>query len=310
MKTVFMGTPGFSLPALEALAELGLRIVAVYTKPDRPKGRGLRMEMPPVKQWAEARGLPVLQPSSLRKREAQEEFAGLRPDVVVVAAYGHILPKEVLEVPAKGFVNIHPSMLPLYRGTSPVVTALLDGAEATGVSLMLLDEGMDTGPLLACREDPILAEDTAESLTGRLFQKGADLLREALPRWLDGEIAPVPQDDRQATVTRMIRREDGEADWSLPAEVLERRVRAYTPWPGLYTYWGGKQIKILSATVVTCEGEPGLVLPLGQENTPIGIGTGRHVLGLRRVLLEGKRAVSATEFAQGYRDFVGSRLPG
>lgn len=310
MKTVFMGTPGFSLPVLEVLAELGLPIVAVYTKPDRPKGRGLRMEMSPVKQWAEARGFPVLQPSSLRKREAQEEFAGLRPDVVVVAGYGRILPKEVLVVPAKGFVNIHPSMLPLYRGTSPVVAALLDGAEATGVSLMLLDEGMDTGPLLARRAESILAEDTAESLTGRLFQKGADLLRETLPRWLNGEIAPVPQDDSQATVTRMIRREDGEADWTLPAEALERRVRAYTPWPGLYTYWGGKQIKILSATVVPCEGEPGLVVPLGQEDTPIGVGTGHQVLGLQRVLLEGKRAVSAGEFAQGYRDFVGSRLPG
>jgi len=309
MKAIFMGTPDFALPVLEALVRLGLPVAAVYTGPDRPRGRGLREAPSPVKQWAQACGLQVLQPVSLRRGEAQQEMAAIQPDVIVVAAYGKILPREVLEIPPKGCLNIHPSLLPLYRGPSPVVTALLDGAQFTGVSLMLLDEGMDTGPLLAQQEEPILRHDTAESLTQRLFQKGAELLEGALPGWFAGNVLAWPQDDSRATVTRLVRREDGEADWRLSAAELERKVRAYTPWPSLYTRWKGKLLKVLEATVVPGDGRPGLVVPLEQAGVPCGVATGQGVLGLRRVLLEGKRALSSTEFVRGYRDFIGSELP-
>lgn len=309
MNIVFMGTPEFAVPVLDVLSEMDVSIVAAYTKEDKPRGRGLRVVVSPVKKWAVDHGVMVLQPPSFRQPEAVRQLAALRPDVAVVAAYGRILPREVLAIPPKGFVNIHPSMLPRYRGPSPVVTALLDGVKSTGVSLMLLDEGMDTGPILAQREEPVLPNDTAESLTARLFQRGAELLRETLPAWLRGEISPVPQDGSKATVTRMVQREDGEADWGLPAVELERRVRAYTPWPGLYTRWKGKQVRIVEATVMAGDDEPGVVVALDDRETPCGVATGRGVLGIKRLLLEGGRPMQAAEFVQGYRDFVGSRLP-
>ena len=309
MKAVFMGTPEFSLPVLEGLERLGLDVSAVYTRPDKPRGRGLEMEAPPAKRWARKHGLRVMQPSSLRTADAQRELAALQPEVIVVAAYGQILPKEVLRIPDKGVVNVHPSLLPLYRGTSPVVTALLEGAEVTGVTLMLMDEGMDTGPVLARCEEPVRPEDTAETLTRRLFLLGAELMAETLPRWLAGEVVPQPQDEARATLTRLVRRKDGEADWTLPAYQLERRVRAYTPWPGLYTRWKGRTLKVLQASVVPGEGEAGLVVPLQQLEAACGVVTGQGVLGLKTVLLEGRRPLASGEFVRGYRDFMGSRLP-
>lgn len=309
MKAVFMGTPEFSVPVLEGLERLGLDVVAVYTRPDRPKGRGLGMEAPPVKRWARKREFKVVQPPSLRSPDAQKELAALHPEVIVVAAYGQILPQEVLRIPAKGCVNVHPSLLPLYRGTAPVVTALLEGAEVTGVTLMLMDEGMDTGPVLARRQERVRPGDTTETLTRRLFLLGAELVVETLPRWLVGEVVPEPQDETRATVTRLVRRKDGEADWTLPAYQLERRVRAYTPWPGLYTHWKGRRLKVLQATVVPGEGEVGLVVPLRQPEAACGVVTGQAILGLNTLLVEGRRPVSSRDFVRGYRDFIGSRLP-
>jgi len=309
MKAVFMGTPEFSVPVLEGLERLGLDVVAVYTRPDKPKGRGLGMEAPPVKRWARQRKLKVMQPPSLRSPDAQKELAALHPEVIVVAAYGQILPQEVLRIPAKGCVNVHPSLLPLYRGTSPVVTALLEGAEVTGVTLMLMDEGMDTGPVLARRQERVRPFDTTETLTRRLFLLGAELVVETLPRWLVGKLVPQPQDEARATVTRLVRGKDGEADWALPAYQLERRVRAYTPWPGLYTHWKGRRLKVLQATVVPGEGQAGLVVPLDQPEAACGVVTGQAILGLNTLLMESRRPVSSREFVQGYRDFVGSRLP-
>lgn len=310
-KVVFMGTPDFSLPVLERLEQSELDVVAVYTRPDKPRGRGLRVEASPVKRWAQQHGLRVMQPASLRARDVQEELAALRPEVVVVAAYGQILPREVLQIPARGCVNVHPSLLPLYRGASPVVTALLEGAEVTGVTLMLMDEGMDTGPILAQRKEAIRPSDTADTLTPRLFLLGADLLAETLPRWLAGEVVPQPQDEARATVTRPVRREDGEADWMLPALQLERRVRAYTPWPGLYTYWKGRTLKVLESTVVPGVGKEkaGLVVPVSQPETVCGVVTGQDILGLKTLLLAGRRPLASQEFVRGYRDFIGSRLP-
>jgi len=253
----------------------------------------------------------VFQPPSLRPHEAQAQLAALEPDLIVVAAYGKILPPQVLAIPPKGCLNLHPSLLPKYRGPSPVVAAILDGLEVTGVSIMLLDQGMDTGPILAQRPCPIAPQDTAESLTYRLFQLGAELLKETLPGWLKGEVQPVPQDHSQATYTRRIEKEDGQADWSHPAVVLERRLRAFTPWPGLYTRWKGKLLKVLAAVPLPqpAQAPPGTVVPLDNQDTPCGVTTGDGILGLRRLQLEGGKAQDARQFIIGYRDFIGSRLP-
>lgn len=310
-RLVFMGTPAFTLPVLQTLLSQGYRVVGVYTQPDRPSGRGLQPQAPPVKEAALQHGLPVFQPPSLRPPEAQAQLAALKPDLIIVAAYGKILPPQVLAIPPKGCLNLHPSLLPRYRGPSPVVAAILDGLEVTGVSIMLMDQGMDTGPVLAQRSCPIAPQDTAETLTYRLFQLGAELLKEILPGWLRGEVQPVPQDHSQATYTRRIEKEDGQADWSQPAVVLERRLRAFTPWPGLYTRWKGKLLKVLAAVPLPqpAQAPPGTVVRLDSQDTPCGVATGDGILGLRRLQLEGGKAQDARQFVIGYRDFIGSRLP-
>ncbi|MEK7778308.1 MAG: methionyl-tRNA formyltransferase, partial [Chloroflexota bacterium] len=245
MRAVFMGTPDFALPVLESLLSGGCQVVGVYTRPDQPAGRGRQPAPPPVKTYALGRGLPVFQPRSLRREEAVLELASLQPDVIVVAAYGRILPPEALAVPPLGVLNIHPSLLPKYRGPSPVITALLDGESVTGVTVMLMDEGMDTGKILAQRQAAILPHETAGELTDRLFRQGAELLLEVLPKWAAGELKPVPQEEAMATITRLYTKEDGDMDWSLPAAVLERRLRAFHPWPSCYTRWEGKLLRIL-----------------------------------------------------------------
>ena len=332
MRAVFMGTPEYVIPVMDVLCSLDAQVVAVYTQPDKPSGRGRTYEPPPVKKYALERGIEVFQPASLRRAEAQQQLASLRPDVTVVAAYGKILPTEVLNIPRRGSVNVHPSLLPKYRGPSPVATAILNGEKQTGTTLILLDEGMDSGPIIASRAVSIPAEATSESLTPRLFHLGADLLRENLPAWLTGEVRPRPQDDGQATVTRKLERVDGEAQWEITAEELERRLRAFTPWPGLFTRWKGKTLKILSAAPLLHlpeessslsegallstsymplgEGDaPGLVVPVNHAEVAAGVVTGRGVLGIRTLQLEGKRPVAVGAFLRGYRDFVGSKLP-
>ena len=317
MRVAFMGTPQYAVPVLERLMSLGgCQVVAVYTPPDRPRGRGREVECSPVKQAAMTMGLPVLQPQSFRSPEAQAELAALAPDVIVVAAYGRLLPPPVLEGPHHGCLNIHPSLLPKYRGPSPVVTAILDGAATTGVSLMLLDEGMDTGPIVAQQERPLTGQETAESLTQDLFRAGAELLVSSLAPWIAGALAATPQDDSQATVTRKLERADGAADWRLPAAELERRQRAFTPWPGLYTQWQGKSLRLLEVvgldepqgSTSPATGAPGVVVGLESGECPAGVTTGKGILGLRLVQLEGRRATSAEAFLRGYPDFIGSRL--
>ena len=316
MRTVFMGTPGDAIPVLEALLALKYGVVGAFTPPDKPSGRGGVPEQPPVKGFALEHGIEVFQPASLRRAEVQRELASLSPDLIVVAAYGKILPAEVLNIPARGCVNVHPSLLPRYRGPSPVATAILEGASHTGTTIMLMDEGMDTGPILCSRSVPMHpGAETTENLTPLLFQLGADLLKEVLPPWLEGEVAPTHQDHTQATFTRKLEKKDGEARWELPAEEVERRLRAFTPWPGLFTYWKGKTLKILEAalsrsSVGVCSGqEPGLVVPLDEPGTAAGVVTGRGVLGLKTLQMEGRRPISSEEFLRGYRDFPGSRLP-
>ena len=312
MRVVFMGTPAYVLPVLEALLSPGFQVVGIYTQPDRPSGRGRVAEPPPVKSFALEHGIKVFQPASLRRSEVQRELASLSPDVIVVAAYGKILPSEVLNIPLYGCVNVHPSLLPQYRGPSPVATAILEGEVHTGTTIMLLDEGMDTGPILAARQVPIEPETaTTESLTHLLLGIGADLLSEVLPRWLKSEVTPQPQDDSRATITRKLEKSDGEVNWELSAEEIERRLRAFTPWPGLFTYWQGKLLKILSVRPLAegIPGEPGLVVTLDGPEVAVGVVTGKGVLGLKNLQMEGRRAVSSEEFVRGYGNFPASVLP-
>ena len=309
LRVVFMGTPAFAVPVLQALAASdGVQVAAVYTRPDRPKGRGLAVEMPAVKSCALDLGLQVFQPASLRNEAAQEQLAGLEPEVIVVAAYGQLLPSAVLNAPSLGCLNLHPSLLPKYRGASPVATAILDGEAATGVTVMLLDEGMDTGPIVAQLEYPLSGDETAGDLTTALFKSGAELLLSQLGPWAAGEITAKAQDGALATVTRRLERGDGEADWKTPALELGRRCRAFNPWPGLYTQWGGKTLKLLEVEPVPGDAAPGAVVGLGAGETPVGVGTVDGILGLKSLQLEGRRAVSAAEFLSGYRQFVGAQL--
>ena len=228
-----------------------------------------------------------------------------------MAALGRILPQEILDIPRFGCLNIHPSLLPEYRGPSPVATAILEGEQVTGVTIMLMDAGLDSGPVLSQREVHVSAEDTTGSLTVRLAQVGAQLLLEKLPLWLEGEIKPQPQQEDKASYTRSIDKGDGDINWSLPALELWRRVRAFNPWPGCYTWWHGKRLRVNSAVPLDAEksGEEGKVIALPQMSTAkVGVETGKGVLGLLQVQLEGKKEVSAEEFDRGQRDFVGSYL--
>ena len=308
-----MGTPEFATPSLRALVEASARcgweVVAVATQPDRPAGRGKQLVASPVKQMATKFGIPVLQPASLRKDpDAVETLRLLAPDLVVVAAYGLILPKRVLEIPTFGCINVHASLLPAYRGASPITAALLDGLAETGVTIMLMDEGMDTGPSLRQAALPILPDDTTLSLSARLAEQGAALLVETLVGWLAGDVAPVAQEllPGEPSACRQIRKEDGLIDWSLPAVRIERMTRAYAPWPSAYTYWKGEPFKIVKASVIEDSATPGLV-----ERTESGaaIGTGEGRLLLHTVQPAGKRAMDVRSFLNGAPDFVGVTLP-
>ena len=313
MRLVFMGTPSFVIPVLEGLfAAENVQVVGVFTPPDRPRGRGRSPEMPLVKARALDLGLNVYQPDSLRSRQVQAELLELHPDVIVVAAYGKILPPPVLEAPPHGCLNLHPSLLPRHRGPSPVATAIEQGDMETGVTLMLLDQGMDTGPIITQRQYPLSSQETAEELTGALFKSGAELLLESLFPWVDGHLEARPQDEALATVTRKLERSDGLADWNVGAVAMERRARAYTPWPGLFTRWQGGVMKLLEVAVspspAGVEAPPGRVVPLSMADTPVGVVTAAGVLGLKTIQLEGRLPQPAAEFLRGHPQFIGSQL--
>ncbi|MCH8800698.1 MAG: methionyl-tRNA formyltransferase [Chloroflexi bacterium] len=316
MRLVFMGTPTFAVPVLAGLAGLeGWEVVGVYTPPDRPAGRGRQPQSSPVKNYAQEHGLPVFQPASLRSGEAQAALAALRPDVIIIAAYGKLLPKPVLDLPPMGCLNIHPSLLPRHRGPSPVITAILDGDQVTGVTLMLLDEGMDTGPLIARQTYRLNGTETAAGLTRTLFEIGGKLLIESLPRWRSGELNSMPQEDSLATVTRKFERADGLADWTQTAEELERRARAFTPWPGLFTHWNGSGLKLVDVSVMPTasasdDADVGVVVETGDPAAPAAVVTAHGLLGLKIVQLEGRRPLAVSDFLRGATNFIGSRLSG
>jgi len=304
-----MGTPSFAVPSLEALSER-YEIVAVVTQPDRPARRGRKMTASAVKRAALARDMLVMQPQSLRQEEAVAGIRDLEPRVMVVVAYGQILRPEVLNIPSAGVINVHPSLLPKYRGASPIAGALLAGEEETGVTIMLMDEGMDTGPVLAQRAVEIRPEYTLGALEETLASLGADLLLETLPAWLEGRIDAQPQDDDRATYTKPITKDDALIDWRLPAMELWLRVRAFSPRPSAHTTWRGMMIKVLRVDPLPewdGQAEPGRVLDL---RAGVGVATGQGALLLREVQLAGKRAMGIRHFVRGQRDFVGSLLGG
>jgi methionyl-tRNA formyltransferase len=309
IRTVFMGTPQFAVTILESLLRSSYQVVAVYTQPDKAAGRGRPVVFPPVKKLALERQIPVVQTETFRSGEAVKELASFRPELIVVAAFGSILPPEVLPLPRFGCLNVHASLLPRHRGPSPVASAILCGDELTGATIMLIDAGLDTGPILAQEKVGISFMDTTGTLNSKLADVGARLLLETLPKWLGGELEPRSQDESQATCSRLITSGDAEIDWSLSALQLWRMVRAYNPWPSCHTWCQGKRLKILRAIPLDdkANGQIGEVISLA-EQPGIGVITKQGVLGLCQVQAEGKREMRVDEFVRGKRDFIGCIL--
>jgi methionyl-tRNA formyltransferase len=311
IKIVFMGTPQFGVRPLEYLIANDFKVVSVYTQQDQASGRGQQLTYSPIKKSALALQLPVVQPRSLKTADAVAELTALKPDLIVVAAFGQILSRQVLDIPRFGCLNIHPSLLPKYRGVTPIPAAIIAGEELTGVSIMLLDEGTDTGPILAQVQVPILSQDTTSSLTEKLSQIGAQLLVEVIPQWIAGNIKPQVQDNSMASYCRKLTKEEGIIDWHLSAVDLERRIKAFSPWPGTSTTWHGRQLKILTAKSLAITGTApvGSIIAVTEKEYGFGVVTGDGILGVLSVQYEGKRAMSATDFARGQRGFVGAVLP-
>ena len=302
-----MGTPDFAVPALKALDEAH-HLVGVVTQPDRAVGRGRRVEPVPVKRVALERDLPLFQPESLRLPGAVAQLAAWEPDLIVVVAFGQILSQNVLDLPPHGCLNVHASLLPRWRGAAPIPAAILAGDEASGVTIMRMDAGLDTGPILAQKEERIRPDDTSADLAKRLARLGAELLVEKLPPYLAGNLAPRPQPEEGVTYAEQLEKNDGLLDWSLPAVELDRRVRAFTPWPGAFTTWRGQRLKILRAAPLLAwrgGGPPGTVVALADG---VAVVTGEGTLRLERVQLAGKRPMDIAPFLCGQRDCVGSRL--
>lgn len=307
-RIIFMGTPRFAQMVLEALIGR-YEIAAVVTQPDEAAGRGRQPTISPVKALALQHGLPVLQPPKVRRPEVVQQLRELAPAVIVVAAFGQILPPSVLSLPPYGCINVHGSLLPRHRGAAPVPAAILAGDKETGITIMLMDAGMDTGSILSQARLEIAPDDTTASLTEKLGHLGARLLLDTLPRWMAGEIAPQEQDHSQATYTRLLRREDGRIRWADSAEQIARQCRAFYPWPGAFALWNGQQLKLLRArpSPTRVSGRvPGTVLR--DADGAVAVVTGDGLLILERVQLAGKRALPIEEFVRGQRGFIGAIL--
>jgi len=303
-RIVFMGSPDFAVPALKRLAE-AYRLVGVVTQPDRPGGRGRNLLPPAVKITALELGLPILQPEKLHKPQAVEQLKLWFPDLIVVAAFGQILRQDVLDLPRFGCLNIHASLLPRWRGAAPIQACLLAGDAETGVTLMKLDAGMDTGPLLGRRSIPIQPQDTAGSLSEQLSLLGADFLMETLPSFMDGIVHPQTQDNSQATYAPMLHKTDGLLDFSFPADLLARRVRAFNPWPGAFTTHQGAILKVHTAHAEVGESKPGRHHILAGRPA---IATSQGWLVLDEVQPAGKRTMSGQAFLAGARDWLAAPI--
>lgn len=296
-RIVFMGSPDFALPTLEALAE-NYAVVGVVTQPDRPAGRGRTLTPPAVKTLAEQLELPLMQPRRLSQDEAMQQLKDWDPELIVVAAFGQILKPAVLDLPPYGCINVHASLLPRWRGAAPIRAAILHGDQQTGVTIMKMDTGVDTGPIFSQRSTPVLPEDTPQTLSERLAELGAELLLETLPAYLAGELQPQPQDETQATYAPMLKKEDGRLDFSQPAEELSRRVRGLKPWPGAFMLWQGQRLKIHRAHVEKGEAEIGQTIIV--QGLP-AIGTAEGLLMLDELQPAGKKPMPGKVFLNGAR---------
>ena len=296
MKLIFMGTPSFAAPTLERLAAAEHEIVAVFTQPDRPKGRGQRDAMSPVKETALRLGLNIQQPERVKRPEIVERVRALAPEAIVVVGYGQIIPKSILDIPPKGIINVHASLLPKYRGAAPIQWAIARGEAHTGVTTMKINEGLDTGDMLLKWETEIGAEETAPELGARLAIAGADLAVRTMSE-LD-HIPPQPQDESQATYAPILKKEDGHIDWHRPAREILNRMRGFDPWPGAYATLRGQKFQIRAATVGDQKLPPG-VLRAVQKRLYAGCGHGES-LELREVQMEGKKRMTAAAFLNGF----------
>ncbi len=304
MNILFFGTSEFAVPALEALATAGLKPAVVVTLPDRPQGRGLEVLPSPVKISAAKLGIAVLQPETVSDPDFLKKLSETSWDVGVIAAYGKIIPQSIIDIPKKGFLNIHPSMLPELRGPSPIQAAILEGKEKTGVTIIVVDSQMDHGPILLQEEMPIETDDTSETLGERLSEKGAELLAQALPQWMNDSLPAKPQNDSKATFCKIIEKEDGHINWMKDAEAIDRQIRAFQPWPGTFSFIKtgahALRIKIIRARAKTADERksPGLI---ERYNHAMIMWTGNGFLSILEVQPEGKRAMSGEEFLNGHQ---------
>jgi methionyl-tRNA formyltransferase len=314
LRVAFFGSPDFAVPTLEALIDSPYRPTVVVTQPDRRAGRGRALRPPPVKVAAAAAGIAVLQPDRLREPEATAALAAFQPDLQLIVAYGQILRPDVLALPRFGTLNVHASLLPRWRGAAPVAAAIRAGDHESGVTIMLVDEGEDSGDMLTSRMEPIQDDDDAGSLGDRLSAQGASLLLETIPRWLSGEITPEKQDPGSVTRARRLTKEDGVIDWTQPAEAIWRQVRALSPWPGATTSLSGTRIRVWRAEVSNAEDTgssgdravtPGTVVDCGDS---MSVQTGDGILHVRTIQRAGKRAMDAGAFSRGERALLGARL--
>jgi methionyl-tRNA formyltransferase len=301
IRIVFMGSPEFSLPSLQGLASNYL-VVGVVTQPDREAGRGRAITPPPVKILAQELSIPVIQPNRLRELDTMAQLQGWSPDLIVVAAFGQILRQPVLDLPPLGCINVHGSLLPRWRGAAPIQAAILHGDDQTGITIMKMDAGVDTGDMLSQRSTPILPDDTAGTLSARLATLGADLLMDTLPAYLAGELQPLPQQHELATFAPMLKKEDGLLDFSRPAVELARKVRAMNPWPGAYTIWQGQPLKIHKAHSIEQSSQaPGLTT-IFQDNPACTTSSG--LLVLDEVQPAGKKPMPGKVFLNGARGWA------
>lgn len=306
IRTVFMGTPEFALSTLQGLIDADVDLVGIYTQPDRPKGRGKQLAVPPVKELALNHGIPVFQPAKLRAPEAIADLEELAPDLIVVVAYGQILPKRVLDIPRYGCINVHASLLPKYRGAAPINQAIMAGETETGITTMLMDEGLDTGDMLVKRSLAIGPNETAGELHDRLAQLGRETMQETLRQLCNGELTPEKQDDTLTSYAPMLKKEDGRLDWSRPAEELHNLVRGLDPWPGAYTTLAGQLLKVARTRVEPGSGAPGSVTTADADGVRVACGDELLVIG--ELQLPGRKRLAAADFLRGQSLPAGTRL--
>jgi methionyl-tRNA formyltransferase len=298
MRIVFIGTGEIGVPTLKALLNSEHGVVGVVTQPDKPVGRAQLIEPPPIKTALATTNIPILQPSRIKDRQAIEEIRALEPDVIVVVAYGQILPRDILEIPKIACLNLHASLLPRWRGAAPIQASIATGDRETGITVMYMDEGLDTGDILLQRSIEILPADTGGLLHDRLAKVAPKALLESLELLAKGRAPRTPQDNAFATYAPKLKREDGKIDWSDPADTIERQIRAFDPWPGAFMKFAGRNLKIFSAVVVDVRGKPGEIL---RDEKELVVAAGEDAVSLGDVQLEGKRRMAAAEFLRGYR---------